>query len=167
MRPGHISGRGPADVRRSCLGAQVAEGYRRVGALIGCRSGVEHGKVTTMSVATIDPAEVLAPFGDAEVIPLPDVANLAGMNRGARTYAVEKGIIRTATGPGAAGYGRQGSYVVTRDEALLILVSAALAATIGVAVVTMIKTLRNNGATITADAVTIPLSGLKTAGKAV
>jgi hypothetical protein len=122
--------------------------------------------MTNMSVATIDPAEVLAPFGDADVIPLPDVANLAGMNRGARTYAVEKGIIQTTKGPGAAGYGRQGSYVVTRDEALLILVSAALAVSIGVAVVTVIKALRNSGASITADSVTIPLSGLKALGKA-
>ncbi len=120
-----------------------------------------------MSVSAIDPAEVLAPFGDAEVIPLPDVANLAGMNRGVRNYAVERGIIKTTTGPGAAGRGRAGSLVVTRDEALLILVSAALAAAIGVAAVTMIRTLRHNGATITADAVTIPLSGLKAAGKAV
>lgn len=160
------SGRVSAGDRRPRPDARLTSKTRTwVQISVPCRSGIEHGKMMGMSVALIDPAEALAPFGDADVIPLPDVANYVGMQRNTRTYAVEKGIIHTTTGPGAAGRGRAGSYVVTRDEALLIIVSAALAATIGVAVVTVIRTLRNSGASITADSVTIPLSGLKTLGK--
>lgn len=160
MNPG--SGRVPAGDRRSRPDTRLTcESDRRLCGLIGCGSGIEHGKMSAMPSALIDPAEVLAPLGDGDVFPLPDVANLVGMKRTVRSYAVDKGIIHTTdTGPGAKGRGRAGSLMVSRDEALLIIVSAALAAAIGVAVVTVIRTLRNSGASITADSVSIPLSGL-------
>ncbi len=113
-----------------------------------------------MSATLIDPVEALAPFGDSEVIPLPEFGEPLGLNRGRRNYAVQKGIIRTVPGPGVGGRGRGGCHMISRDEALLILASVALAAVIGVTVATMIRTLRDSGASFTADGVFVPLKGL-------
>lgn len=162
MCPAHKS------ARVACAGGRPPAAHlgTSVRGLIACTSGIERGKMSLMYTPLIDPAEALAPFGDSDTIPLPDVGDYVGMTRDARNYAIRKGLIQTATGPGAAGRGRAGSYVVTRDEALLIIVAAALAAALGIAVITAIRTLRNSGASITAESVTIPLSGLKTVGKA-
>lgn len=84
--------------------------------------------------------------GDVEVIPLPVVRgivndHLGPWDRDATSYAVKSGAIRPLPG-------RQGSshaYAVDRDEAVLILVAAALAFAAGVAIVAMIRAIRVSG----------------------
>jgi hypothetical protein len=118
-----------------------------------------------MTTLTIDPAEVLAPFGDSDVIPLPRIADHVGMNRATRNDLVKKSLIHPATGPGVPDRARGRKVLVDRDEALLIIASALVAAALGIAIATVIRGLRNSGAVLTADALTIPLSGLSSLGK--
>lgn len=103
-----------------------------------------------------DIAETLAAFGDDELIPLRDVGDAVGLKRGMQDYAVRRSIIVPAETRGP-----NGRYLVTRDEALLILAAAVLAVAVGAALVTVIKTLRNSGATVTPAGVLLPLDGLK------
>lgn len=103
-----------------------------------------------------DITETLAAFGDDELIPLRDVGDAVGLKRGMQDYAVKRSIIVPAETRGP-----NGRYLVTRDEALLILASAALAVAIGVALVTVIKNLRNSGATMTPDGLLLPVKGLR------
>ena len=114
-----------------------------------------------MSVTLISPVDVLARFGDSELIPLPDLGEPIGLDRSKRDYAVTKGIIKTAQPKNTSRAGRpNGCHMVTREEALLILAAAALAAAIGVAIVTVIKSLRKSGCTVTPDGLLVPLKGL-------
>jgi len=103
-----------------------------------------------------DIAETLAAFGDDDLIPLRDVGDAVGLKRGMQDYAVKRSIIVPAETRGP-----NGRYLVTRDEALLILASAALAVAVGVALVTVIKNLRGSGVTMSPAGLTIPLKGLK------
>lgn len=115
-----------------------------------------------MSVTTISPAELMARFGDSELIPLPELGEPIGLDRSRRDYAVTRGIIKTAQDRNTSRAGRpNGCHMVTREEAMLILAAAALAAAIGVALVTVIRTLRNSGCSVTAEGLLIPLKGLK------
>jgi hypothetical protein len=75
------------------------------------------------------------------VVSLPEVRKLVGWTRREQSYAVTAGLIRPL--PERAGYG--GGYQVTRDDAVLILVAAALALAAGVAIVVMIRAIRGAG----------------------
>jgi len=94
---------------------------------------------------------------DVEAIPLPAIRgivneHLGPWDRAAQAYAVRTGAIRTVDKtPGPAAGGRARKYqgppglAVDRDEAVLILVAAALAFAAGVAVVAMIRAIRVSG----------------------
>lgn len=117
-----------------------------------------------MNATIIDPTEILSSLGDCDVFPLPVIGDYVGMSRDTRDYAVRKGLIQTTAGPKVPGRGKSRSLLITRDEAILIIVSAALAISIGIAVTTVIRTLRNSGATIGSGGVTIPLTSLSKLG---
>ena len=131
-----------------------------------CRSGIDGERVVTMTSLAIDPAAALAPFGDVEVIPLSRLGDHLGMSRNARNDLVIKGLIHPTIDPNDHRRARGRRVLVDRDEALLIVAAALLAAALGVAIATVIRGLRNSGVILTADAVTIPLSGLSTLGSA-
>ena len=85
-------------------------------------------------------AALLADLPDAEVIPLPFVRDRIGWSREQQSYAVRSGVIHPV---GRAGIG--GGFTVTRDDAVMILVAAALALAAGVAVVVMIRAIQGAG----------------------
>lgn len=161
MRPAHNSGRGLVGDHRTRPDARSTCGTRtQVYVLVPCRSGLDGGRVVTMTSLAIDPAAALAPFGDVEVIPLSRLGDHLGMTRNARNDLVIKGLIRPTIDPNDHRRARGRRVLVDRDEALLIVAAALLAAALGIAIATVIRGLRNSGVILTADAVTIPLSGL-------
>jgi hypothetical protein len=83
---------------------------------------------------------LLADLPDTEVIPLPFVRDRIGWKRDQQSYAVESGVIHPIEKRGKAG-----CYQVTREDAVLILVAASLAFAAGVAVVTMIRAIKDAG----------------------
>lgn len=85
-------------------------------------------------------AALLAELPDAEVIPLPFVRDRIGWTRDQQSYAVESGVIHPIDKRGKAG-----CYQVTRDDAVTILIAAALAFAAGVAVVIMIRAIQGSG----------------------
>lgn len=115
-------------------------------------------------LATLDPVSALEHLTDDELIPLPILADSIGLNRGQRDYAVRKGIIKTAQAPKTSRAGRpNGCHMVTKEEGLLLLACAALASAIGIALVTVVRTLRDSGCRITPDGLLVPLQGLSLA----
>lgn len=94
-----------------------------------------------MSVAQ----DLLADLPDAEVIPLPLIRDRIGWTRDAQSLAVKQGAIRPIE-----KRGKDGCYQVTRDDAVMILVAAALALAAGVAVVVMIRAIQGAGLDATA-----------------
>jgi hypothetical protein len=84
--------------------------------------------------------ELLADLPDAEVIPLPVIRDRIGWDRATQSYAVRSGVIRPVPERGKAG-----CYQVTRDDAIQILVAAALALAAGIAVVAMIRAIQESG----------------------
>jgi hypothetical protein len=113
-----------------------------------------------MTTLTIDPAEALAPFGDSALIPLTSIGDHLGMKRSIRNDLVAKSLIRPAAGGDRPDRAKGRKVMVDRDEALLIIASALLAAALGLGITVVIRGLRSSGAIITADAVSIPLPGL-------
>jgi hypothetical protein len=83
---------------------------------------------------------LLAGLPDTEIIPLPLVRDRIGWNREQQSYAVRSGVIRPVS-----QRGRGGCYQVTRDDAVLILIAAAIALAAGVAVVAMIRAVQAAG----------------------
>lgn len=84
--------------------------------------------------------------GDVEVIPTPIIRGIVNDHLGrwsddAVTNAIKAGAIR----PRPERHGQGQSYTVDRDEAILILVAAALAFAAGIAVVSMIRAIRISG----------------------
>jgi hypothetical protein len=119
-----------------------------------------------MTSLTMDPAEALAPFeGCGDLIPLSRLGDQLGIHRSTRNDLVLKKLIHTATDPDDHRQARGRRVLVDRDEALLIIASALVAAALGIAIAAAIRGLRNCGAVLTADALTIPLSGLGSLGK--
>lgn len=100
-------------------------------------------------------SDVLAPWQGQPLVPLPDLGAAVGLDRGRQVYAIEKGIIKPAPKKGP-----NGRYMVTWDEAVLIAAAAILAVAAGVALVTMIRSLRGAGAEIGAGGITIPVGTL-------
>jgi hypothetical protein len=94
---------------------------------------------------------LLAGLPDTDPVPLPLVRDRIGWNREQQSYAVRSGVIRPVS-----KRGRAGCYQVTRDDAVLILIAAAIALAAGVAVVAMIRAIQEAGldASALAQAVT-------------
>lgn len=83
---------------------------------------------------------LLADLPDMEVIPLPLIRDRVGWNREQQHHAVKLGVIRPVEKRGPAG-----CYQVTRDDAVMILVAAALALAAGIAVVAMLRAIQGAG----------------------
>lgn len=99
-------------------------------------------------------ADVMAPYSGRDLIPLPDIGRAVGLDAPRQTYAVRKGLIQPVDGK----RGPNGRYLVSWDEALFIVTAAALALAAGIAVVTMLRTLRAAGAQVSGSAVMIPVA---------
>ncbi len=80
--------------------------------------------------------ELLSMIEGRDRIPLREVGELVGMDRGKRTRAVKAGLIRPA---GREGLG--GGYVIDQDEARRLIIAAVRAAAVGLAVTTMLRAL--------------------------
>lgn len=100
-------------------------------------------------------AEILSEWEGRTLIPLPDLGARVGMDHAKQAYAIRKGIIQTTGTRGA-----NGRHTVTWEEAALIVAAAALAAVAGIAVVTMLRSLRGAGAQVSSGGVTIPLGSV-------
>jgi hypothetical protein len=94
-------------------------------------------KVIVMSATA---QALLADLPDTEVIPLPLIRDRIGWDRQAQHNAVSQGLIQPLPQRGKAG-----CFQVTRDEAVIILIAAALAFAAGVAVVVMLRAIRGTG----------------------
>jgi hypothetical protein len=97
-------------------------------------------------------AEMLKPWQGQELVPLPDLARSVGLDRNAQHYAMRHGMFTPAT-----KRGRNGRYLITWDDAILIVTAAIVAAAAGIAIVTALHALRGAGAQVSGDVVTIPL----------
>lgn len=95
--------------------------------------------------------DLLTDLPDAEVIPLPLIRDRIGWTRDAQSLAISQGVIRPVEKRGKAG-----CYQVTRDDAIEILVAAALAIVAGIAVVAMLRAIQGAGlnARVLAEAMT-------------
>jgi hypothetical protein len=119
--------------------------------LTPARSSETVGTVTTVQALIAELPE------NAEVIPLPVIRriineHLGSWDRDAQSYAVRSGAIRPVpktpgpvAGPRARKYREGAGLIVDRDQAVLILVAAALAFAAEVTVVGMIRALRVSG----------------------
>jgi hypothetical protein len=82
---------------------------------------------------------MFAELPDAQVVSLSDVGRIVGWTREQRSHAVRTGVVRPLPHRTARGY------LLTRDEARLIIVAAALASAAGSAILTMIRAIRESG----------------------
>jgi hypothetical protein len=98
-------------------------------------------------------AEVLAPWADADRVPLPELARRAGIARKQRQEALDAGLVVPL---GRAGKG--GAYVISREDAERFASAALIAAAVGVALVVVLRILSGSGASVSATGVTIPLA---------
>ena len=96
--------------------------------------------------------ETLAQWEGRDAVPFPEVARAVGLDRNHIIYAVNKDIIRPLPKRGPSN-----AYMVRWDDVVLIVVAAAIAAAAGIAVMTVIRSLRQSGATVTPAGVTIPV----------
>lgn len=99
---------------------------------------------------------VAALWGNRELVSAPEVARTAGIPRGWVRVAVDSGAVPEAT----RGDNRGRPVMLTRQDALLIVAAAALVAVTGIALVTVIRLLRESGAQLGPDGLLIRLSGL-------
>lgn len=83
---------------------------------------------------------LLAGLPDGDVIPMPVIRDLIGWTRDAQANVVTEGLIRPLP-----VRGRAGCWQVSRDDAVTILVAAALAFAAGVAVISMLRAIVNTG----------------------
>jgi hypothetical protein len=88
-------------------------------------------------------AKVLEPFGDAELIPLPELRKrLPGtprpVTRSDLTYAKQRGVLEVAPVRGPNGRDQ-----VTRDEASNLIVAAIIAAAAGIALVIALQVVKS------------------------
>lgn len=95
--------------------------------------------------------ELLADLPETDVIPLPLIRDRIGWTRDTQHDAISQGVIRPVEKRGKAG-----CYQVTRDDAVEILVAAALAIVAGIAVVAMLRAIQGAGldARVLAEAMT-------------
>lgn len=96
--------------------------------------------------------ETLSQWQGRDAVPLTDVAHAVGLNRGHVEYAVRKRIIETLPQRGPAN-----AHMIRWDDVVLIVVAAAIATAAGIAVMTVLRSLRASGATVTPAGVTIPV----------
>ena len=84
--------------------------------------------------------ELLAGLPDSDVIPMPLIRDRVGWTRTAQADAVREGLIKPLPVHGPAG-----SFLVTRDDAVTIMVAAALAFIAGCAVIAMLRAIQGAG----------------------
>jgi hypothetical protein len=99
--------------------------------------------------------ETLALWEGRNSVPFPDVARAVGLDRNHIAYAVNKGIIEPLPQRGPSN-----AHMLRWDDVVLIVVAAAIATAAGIAVMTVIRSLRQSGAQVTPAGVTIPIGGL-------
>lgn len=87
-------------------------------------------------------ARMLAEIEAREFTSLPRLGDQIGMGEQSRKYAIREGLIK----PEPLGK-RCDGYKVNRDEALTLLLAAALAIAAGVAIAVMLRGMRNSGLT--------------------
>lgn len=108
--------------------------------------------IGTMTV-TPDVVESLAtPDG---LVKLTDITRTTGIPRSTIQGAIVRGVI-TPTG---VRRGHGGSLTFTKEDAALIIAAAALALLLGVAFVTLLRTMKEAGAQVSGSQVTINLPG--------
>jgi hypothetical protein len=89
-------------------------------------------------------------------VPLTDVVNTAQCSYASINHAMKQGLVPVAGmgGPGVHGSTRR----INLDDALMIVAVAALAVAAGLAFNILFRSLRETGARITAEGLTIPLN---------
>ena len=97
-------------------------------------------------------AEALEPFGDAELIPLPELGERLGVDQAARAYAIGQGVLTPAPVRGPNGRKQ-----VTRDEAELLALAVILGAAAGVAAVSALAVIKAAGLTAASLAAAAPV----------
>jgi hypothetical protein len=90
----------------------------------------------------LDVAAILADIERREFMPLPELGAKIGLGEQARKHAIHEGLIDANKRPS-----RLGGYTVSRDEAITLLLAAALAIAAGVAIATMLRGIKGAGVT--------------------
>ncbi|MFJ2477745.1 hypothetical protein ACIOWI_33030 [Streptomyces sp. NPDC087659] len=111
-------------------------------------------------IATIDttPGSADAPVPDDWRVTPEGTVAVVDVARTTGDYPAVNYTVRKCEIPVMERQGRGGGRYIPVSEALLLVVAAALAVAAGVALVQMYRAIKANGATISADALTIPLS---------
>lgn len=104
-----------------------------------------HGAFVAPSVDVLDVAALLAEIERHELISLPRLGAQIGLGEQSRKYAIRKGLIETA-GP-LAVENRYKGYAIKQDEAMTLLLAAALAVAAGVAIAVMLRGVKQAGLT--------------------
>jgi hypothetical protein len=95
--------------------------------------------------------EALAPWADANGVPLPELARRLGLSRNERQAMLTHHLVTPITP-------RQGApAVVSHDDAERIVSAALLAAALGLAVIVVLRILAGTGAKVTASGVVLPV----------
>lgn len=97
--------------------------------------------------------ETLAPWEGQDELPYTDLARSLGLGRGESEHIIREGMIKPLPKTGKKHY-------LTRDEAIMFVIAAAIAAVAGITVIAVLRQFRATGATISTASVTIPIKGL-------
>lgn len=92
------------------------------------------------------------------LVDLPDLVRVSGLTRETLRAAVDDGLVTTS--PVRRGRGRGGAITITKEEAIFLLAVAALAFAAGVAFATLLRAMKNNGAQLSGNALTITVPTL-------
>jgi hypothetical protein len=99
-------------------------------------------------------AEVIERWQGQTAVPLAEVAHAVGLDYHHTKYALRKGLVEPI--PDQRGFGN--AHMIDWDQVVLFLAAAVLAAMAGIAVVTALRSLRNSGAQVGPNGVTIPVT---------
>lgn len=111
----------------------------------------------TVRIMTVT-QDALEQIAKDDLVTLPDLVRVSGVPRTAFRTAVEEGLITPS--PVRRGRGRGGAITFTKEDAMFLLAVAALAALAGIAFVTMLKAMKQTGAQVNGNEVTINLPNL-------
>lgn len=103
---------------------------------------IKRGALAPPKVDTVDVAGILADIEAREVVSLPELGAKIGMGEQSRKFAIREGLIE----PEPLTSRREG-YKVNQNEALTLLLAAALALAAGVAIAVMLRGCKATGLT--------------------
>jgi hypothetical protein len=102
-------------------------------------------------VDSLDVAAILAEMEGREFVELPALGEKIGMDHKARQHAIREGLITPEAKRGA-----NGRKLVSADEAMTLILCAALALAAGIAIAVMLRGVKGAGLNVAALVSTLP-----------